>query len=266
MKGLPLVRDGAGARIALIDSGVDGSHPWLGNAPLVHTRVVRDGQRFGVRPDPGGDDSGHGTACAGILHRMVPRAEITSVRALGPDGRCSKNALVHAVHYCVKQRFDVVNLSLGIDIPRKAPLKVTDHRPILSLYELADAAATNGVVLVASGPNVAHFRTYPGRFKAIIGVGRGDFRELEKLAIERTADHEVVAPGTDVVAPALGGSERRWTGTSFACPFVAAHVARVVAARPRLPIELVKAALHTIAAAFEGEQASDRGSVATETT
>ncbi len=264
----PLVRDGAGARVALIDSGVDSSHPWLRRAPLKHVRVLRDGQRFAVKPDKGGDDSGHGTACAGILHRMVPAAEITSVRALGPDGRCSKNALVSAVHYCIKERFDVVNLSLGIDVPRKAPLKVTDHRPLLSLYELADAAATAGVVLVASGPNVAHFRTYPGRFKSLVGVGRGDFEEHEKLTISRTADYEVVAPGTDVVAPALGGSERRWTGTSFACPFVAAHVARVVAARPRLPIELVKAALHSIAAAFSSEQepAADRVSLQTETT
>ena len=51
------------------------------------------------------------------------------------------------------------------------------------------------------------------------------------------------------LAPALGGGERRWTGTSFATPCVAAHVARLLAASPRMPLESVKAALHTIAAA-----------------
>jgi len=241
-------RDGAGARVALIDSGVDGGHPWFARAELQHRRVERHGKGFRVVPDEGGDHSGHGTACAGILHRMVPAASIESVRALSPDGRCSHWALIAALRYCVRRRFDVVNLSLGIDVPRGAPLRAADQRPILSLYELADAACTAGVVLVASGPNVAQFRTYPGRFKALVGVGRGDPSEPEALRTARCADHELVAPGTNVLAPALGGGERRWTGTSFACPFVTAQVARIRAVQPRLPIELVKAALHALAA------------------
>ncbi len=240
--------DGAGVRVAVVDSGVDPSHPWFVDADLCHRRLDKGGKGYRVVPDDGGDQSGHGTACAGIVHRMVPAATIVSLRALGPDGRCSRGALITALQYCVKERFGVVNLSLGIDIPRNMPLKVADHRPILSLYELADLASTLGVILVASGPNVAQFRTYPGRFKAIIGVGRGSFDEPTTLRTARTQDHELLAPGTDVVAPALGGGERRWTGTSFACPFVSGHVARVLAARPGLPIESVKASLHAIAA------------------
>ncbi|MCA9621826.1 MAG: S8 family serine peptidase [Myxococcales bacterium] len=239
---------GQGSRIALIDSGVDPRHPWLQKAELRHLRVDKTATgAHVVVPDEGGDTSGHGTACAGILHRMVPAAAITSLRALGPNGRCSRSALIAALHHCIKERFTVVNLSLGIDVPRKAPLKVSDHKPLLSLYELADAAYTVGVVLVASGPNVAHFRTYPGRFKALIGVGRGRFEDLEALETERCQDHEILAPGTDVLAPALDGGERRWTGTSFACPFVAAHVARILAARPGLGVEGVKVALHELA-------------------
>ncbi len=252
---VPVRGDGAGVRIAVIDSGVDPSHPWVVDGQLSHLRLERDGKAYRVVEDRGGDQSGHGTACAGIIHRMVPAASIVSLRALGPDGRCSRSALITALQYCVKERFGVVNLSLGIDIPRKMPLKVADQRPILSLYELADVASTVGVVLVASGPNVAQFRTYPGRFKALIGVGRGNFAELSTLRSVRNQDHELLAPGTDVVAPALGGGERRWTGTSFACPFVTGHVARILAARPGLPIESVKASLHAIAAQQQAGQA-----------
>lgn len=253
----PLQRDGRGARIALIDSGVDASHPWLSQAALEHVRVERQGKGFDVVPADSGDHSGHGTACAGIIHRLVPAASITSVRALGQDGRCSRGALIHALIFCIKQRFDVVNLSLGIDIPRKAALKVSDHLPLLRLYEAADAANTLGVVLVASGPNVHHFRTYPGRFKSLVGVGRDNFEDREMLRSERTRDYEVVAPGTDVLAPALGGGERRWTGTSFACPFVTAHVARIRAARPGLAVAAVKVALHSLAAACSPTPASE---------
>ncbi len=244
----PLIRDGRGARIAIVDSGVDPSHPWLAGAALSHYQLVQEGSGWQVVADAGGDVSGHGTACAGILHRMVPAAALVSIKALGADGRCSRAALLAALRHCIRERFHVVNLSLGIAVPRKAALKASDHQPILSLYELADAAYTVGVVLVASGPNVETFRTYPGRAKALIGVGRGSFEDMEALASERGPDYEILAPGTDVLAPALGGGERRWTGTSFACPFVSAHVARIVAARPGLPIEQVKAALHALAA------------------
>ena len=247
-----LARDGAGVRVAIIDSGVDRTHPWLARAKIEHFRVEREQDSYRVVADAhGGDASGHGTACAGIIHRMVPGATIVDVRALGQDGRCSKNALITALRFCVQQRFEVVNLSLGIDVPRKVPLKAGDHLPILSLYEVADAAVTAGVVLVAAGPNVPQFRTYPGKFKSLIGVGRGTFAEADRLKSERCEDHEILAPGTDVVAPALGGGERRWTGTSFATPFVASHVARILAARPGLPLEEVKAAMHAIAAAQE---------------
>jgi subtilisin family serine protease len=247
MTEVPLLRDGRGVRVAVIDSGVDAGHGWFAEAKLSHLRLEKTATGFQVVGDDGGDMSGHGTACAGIIHRMVPAAEIVSIRALDADGRCSRDALITALRHCVKDRVPVVNLSLGIDVPRKAALKATDHLPILNLYEIADAAYTVGVVLVASGPNVDHFRTYPGRFKSLIGVGRAAFEDHDKLRSARTQDHEILAPGTDIVAPALGGGERHWTGTSFACPFVSGHVARIVAARPGLPVELIKASLHALA-------------------
>ena len=103
--------------------------------------------------------------------------------------------------------------------------------------------------MVASGPNITSFRTYPGRFKSLVGVGRGAFTDSEALRREITDDYEILAPGNDVLAPALGGGERRWTGTSFACPHVAAHLARLRATRPGLSIEALKTALHALAEA-----------------
>ena len=247
---VPHSLSGNGVTLAIVDSGVDGSHPWLAHAALTHVQVERRGELWAVAPSQGGDASGHGTACAGIIHRMVPRAAIISVRALDAEGRGSRDALITALRYCVRERFSVVNMSLGIDIPRSAPLRPNDYKSIVELYEIADAAYTAGVVLVASGPNASSFRTYPGRFKSLIGVGRGAFEDNEALASDLTPDYEILAPGTDVLAPALGGGERRWTGTSFACPHVAAHVARIRAARPNLTIEGIKAAIHELAFAY----------------
>ena len=260
---VPIDSEARGTTIAIIDSGVEGSHPWLVNASIRHLQVERIGETFTVVPAAAGDLSGHGTACAGIIHRMAPAAEIISIRALSPEGRCSREGLVAALRHAVRERFHVVNLSLGIDVPRSAPLRPTDYKSIVDLYETADAAYTAGVVLVASGPNITSFRTYPGRFKSLVGVGRGAFTDSEALQREITDDYEILAPGNDVLAPALGGGERRWTGTSFACPHVAAHLARLRAARPGLSVEAMKTALHALADAqrIDAENARGEGTI-----
>lgn len=235
-------------RVALVDSGVDVSHPSLDRSKIRSLHVVRQGEGFAVHPDEPVDRSGHGTACAGIIQRLAPFAEITSVCVLSNEGRCSRDGLLAALRHCVREGFDVVNLSLGIDVPKGAPLRPTDYKSIIELYEIADLAYTAGVVLVAAGPNASAFRTYPGRFKSLIGVGRAATDDPEFLQTEITVDYEILAPGNEVMAPALGGGERRWTGTSFAAPHVTAHVARLRAERPRMTIQEIKAALHALAA------------------
>lgn len=247
----PLERSGRGVRVAIVDSGVDPWHPWLTGARVTHVGVEKQGEIFSIKPCEPGDQSGHGTACAGIIHRMAPEADLVSVRAFGADGRCSRDGLISALRYCVRERFGVVNLSLGIDFPRGAPLRPNDYKSIVELYEVADAAHTAQVVLVASGPNAASYRTYPGKFKSLIGVGRGSFTDPEALRTEVTLDYEILAPGNDVLGPALPAGERHWTGTSFAAPHVTAHVARLRAARPGLSVDAVKTALHELAAAWE---------------
>jgi subtilisin family serine protease len=240
-------RSARGATVAIIDSGVDDAHPWLATARVRHLQVARRGELWAVEPAEALDVSGHGTACAGIVHRLAPEAAIVSLRALGPDGRGSRDALIAALRHAVRERYPVVNVSLGIDVPRGAALRPADHRSIVELYEVADAAYTAGVVLIAAGPNLASLRTYPGKFKSLIGVGRGAFADPEALRTHLTEDHEILAPGDEIMAPALGGGERRFTGTSFACPHVTAHVARLRAARPDLGVEAIKAALHRLA-------------------
>ncbi|MBK8257566.1 MAG: S8 family serine peptidase [Polyangiaceae bacterium] len=255
-------RSGRGVRVAIVDSGVDPHHPWLDGARVSHFGVERQGEGFAIKPVEPGDQSGHGTACAGIIHRMAPEADLVSVRAFGPDGKCSRDGLLAALRFCVRERFGVVNLSLGIDFPRGAPLRPNDYKSIVELYEVADAAHTAHVVLVASGPNAASYRTYPGKFKSLIGVGRGAFTDPEALKSEITLDYEILAPGNDVLGPALPVGERHWTGTSFAAPHVSAHVARVRAARPNLSVDAVKTALHEIAAAWEKMTSEKSGGTA----
>ncbi|NUP04759.1 MAG: S8 family serine peptidase [Polyangiaceae bacterium] len=245
-------------RVAVVDSGVDTTHAAFASARITTFTVEPKGPVLGVVPGASGDGSGHGTACAGIIHKLVPEADLVSVRALGPDGRGSREALVAALRFCVREGIHVVNLSLGIDLPKASPVRPTDARSILDLYEVADDAFAQGIVLVAAGPNTSTFRTYPGKAKSLIGVGRGSFADPERLESSITGDYELVAAGVDVVAPAVGGGERKWTGTSFACPHVAAHAARVVARLGTKSALEVRAELHAIARRYVSEKEQRR--------
>lgn len=243
-------------RVAIVDSGIDAAHPAFQSAAIRAFAVQPKGPGLTVEPTEPSDASGHGTACAGIVHRLAPFAEIVSVRALGPDGRGSRDALVMALRFCIKERFSIVNLSLGIDLPKATPVRPTDTKSILDLYELCDDAFVNGVVLVAAGPNVATLRTYPGKAKSLIGVGRGAFDDPERLESATTAEHEIVAAGVDVVAPAAGGGERKWTGTSFACPHVAGHAARIVERTGSVDPLVIRAELHRAARRYSQPEMS----------
>jgi subtilisin family serine protease len=243
----------SGVRVAIVDSGVDASHPAFAGATITSFAVTqKPGGLLTVEAAPPSDPSGHGTACAGIVLRLAPAVEIVSVRALGPDGRGSRDALIAALRFCVREGIPVVNLSLGVDMPKGQPLRPTDVKSILDLYEVADEAFARGVTLVAAGPNAASLRTYPGKAKSLIGVGRGVFAEPERIELDITAEYDLVAAGTDVPAPALGGGERKFTGSSFACPHVAGHAARWVALTGKSDVLAVRAGLYAIARGQKG--------------
>src|SRR5687767_4276219 len=74
---------GAGVRIAIIDSGIETSHPQLGGMRLEDDiAVTSDGLRLEVVPGEGKDLYGHGTAIASVIRRIAPEATLGSFRVL----------------------------------------------------------------------------------------------------------------------------------------------------------------------------------------
>jgi subtilisin family serine protease len=88
-------------RVAVIDSGVNPAHPHI-------TRV--DG---GYPENDFLDRLGHGTAVMAAIQEKAPGAEYYAVRVFGRDLRTNIDALVAALEWCVENRMDVINLSLG---------------------------------------------------------------------------------------------------------------------------------------------------------
>src|SRR6266513_5197851 len=74
---------GAGVRVCILDSGVETTHPLVGEVQQ-SVAISIEGDEVGVEEhDTAGDLCGHGTACAGIVRALAPESELASVRVLG---------------------------------------------------------------------------------------------------------------------------------------------------------------------------------------
>jgi subtilisin len=131
---------GKGARVCILDSGVELGHPLVGEVQSAVVVTAGEDGEPRIDEDAEGDVCGHGTACAGIVRALAPEAEIHSVRVLGPGYTGSGKILLAGLRHAIEQRFDIVNMSLSTT--------KKDHAAVL--HELADAAYFKRMVLVAS--------------------------------------------------------------------------------------------------------------------
>jgi subtilisin len=228
---------GAGVRVAILDTGIDAGHPDL-VAPVTRCVRVATGPRGTpvVVPDEPGDPAGHGTACADIVGALAPEVELWSVRVLGPSTRGSSAALLAALEWAVNEGAQVINLSLGTREPAMAA----------PLRDLVDAAYRKSLLVVASANNVPGVKSYPAVFTSLVCVDAEYLPDREAFLF-RTGDmSELVAPGVYVDAAWPGGGRKLVTGTSFACPHISGHIARLLSANPGLAPFQVKTLLYAM--------------------
>ena len=225
---------GAGVKVAVVDSGIDGEHPRVGGIAGAVAFELDPSAELGYveREGPHEDLVGHGTACAAIIRALAPDAEIYSVRVLGANLK-GRGALLHAgVAWSVERGMHVANLSLSSK----------SDAMFGPLHEIADHAYFSGTVLVCAANNLPG-PTYPSQYAAVISVAARPGSEELALAYNAHPPVEFGARGIDVdVAWAERGSITA-TGNSFAAPHVSAMVALMRSKHPWLTPLQVKAVL-----------------------
>ena len=222
---------GKEAKIAIIDTGVDFSHPDLADN-------VRTGINVLNPQLPAGDDHGHGTHVAGIISAVDNDAGVVGiasdailypVKALNLRGEGSLADVIRALDWCVEQRMDVVNMSFGID------------RPSQALHTAISRAVQAGCMVVAAAGNHGINRTvdYPAAYNEVIAVGAAD--EYDNIAwfSSRGPEVKLVAPGTKVISTSTGNSYLRLNGTSMAAAHVSGAIAILLKALKRSSKETV---------------------------
>jgi subtilisin len=227
---------GAGVDVAIVDSGVDATHPAVGSVDRA-VALTWDPDEEEVRYDDGPHDDlyGHGTACAGIVRQVAPEAGITSVRVLGQ--RLTGKGVVFAagLRWAIASGARVVNLSLS-----------TGREDYFGLFhEIADEAAFAGVTLVCATNNVPA-PTYPSQFSSVVSVAAHDGKDPFCIDVNPKPPVEFGAPGLDLTVPWLGGGTIVATGNSFAAPHVTGLVARILSKHPHLTPYEVKTVLRAV--------------------
>ncbi len=212
------------SKLIIIDQGVEAHHDRLRSCQLTgQTIYQRADGRFVHKADLFHDVTGHGTAVAGIIHRIVPDQQIHAIKLAAHNDVITEDLLTEALKTCLSVTgARIVNLSMGI----------ATNTPSNALCQVCDQLRAAGIVVVAAVHNFPSLNCYPAFFDSVYGVGCG--------LIEQRHDYGFLGPGpTNVLAK--GTSQRViWkdngykitAGTSFATAHFSGLLAELLASYP----------------------------------
>ncbi|MDF1861370.1 MAG: S8 family serine peptidase [Verrucomicrobiales bacterium] len=230
---------GKGVRIAVIDSGIEASHPRLADLSIRDAvRFEEKGGSIEVIEDDGSDGFGHGTAVADIIHRFAPEAEIGSFRVIDARSLSRTHLICAGVREAIRRGYHVLNCSFGC---RGMAKFILPHK------EWADEAWLKGIHVVAACSNSGNDEAeWPSHFASVIGV---DLADTPGDEIFYRGDHLVSfsAKGENVEVAWLNGSIQVQTGTSFTAPKISAHIARILSVYPGTPPSTMYSLLASVA-------------------
>ncbi len=221
---------GAGVRVALLDTGIDESHADLAEA-------IDDARDFTRSRRGPADRNGHGTHVAGIVaarmndHGVIgvaPQSRLLIAKVLDDNGVGSSAAVAAGVDWACDHGAHIVGMSLG------------SPQPDISLRQAIERAAAKGVFVITAAGNTgrANSVNYPARWRETIAVAAVDRNGRLARFSSRGPQVDIAAPGQDVLSTYRDGGYAKLSGTSMAAPFVAGVVALLVSVhncRSRLP-------------------------------
>lgn len=160
---------------------------------------------------------GHGTAVAGLLHLVAPEAHIMPLKAFGPDGTATLDAVVRSIYYAVDNGANILNLSFS----------ATENS--VALARAIHYAVLHGVVVVSSAGNDGKAEmVYPGAYLPVLNTASLDSNNQKADFSNYGHTVKVAAPGVGLITIYPDNHWAAVSGTSFSAPLVSGEAALVL--------------------------------------
>jgi len=255
--------------VAVLDSGVDYTHPDLANNIWTRPPIIKayqdddltsdgpidDVHGFNLVEDNGDpmDDNGHGTHCAGIIGAeggnglgvagVNWNVKIMPLKFMDENGSGTTKDAIEAINYVIDRKRAGVNVriisaSWGSTIKSRA------------LEDVIRKAGEEGILFVAAAGNASSDNDraphYPasydlGNVISVAAVNRND--QLASFSNYGAKSVQVAAPGEEILSTWLEHDFRELKGTSMATPFVSGVAALILSQNPNLPVSDLRAKL-----------------------
>jgi subtilisin len=234
---------GEGASVAVIDTGIDSTHPDLAGQVAGGVNII-DPQH----PDNWKDDEGHGTHVSGTIAGngknggiagVAPMAKLYAIKVLDKDGNGNYSDVIAGIEWAMNHGIKIANMSLGAD-EGSEPL----HRAV-------QAALAKGMTIIAAAGNTGGPVGFPGAYPEAIAVGASDSSDHVAPFSSRGPEVAYIAPGVEILSLKMGGGYVSLSGTSMASPHISGLAALAFASGATTPSAL-RAALDKAARPIAG--------------
>jgi hypothetical protein len=183
---------------------------------------------------------GHGTAVAGVILQVAPKATIMPLKVLDSNGKGDLDHVVAAIDYAVNNGARVINISLGSTEYSQALWTVINHAIANNVFVVA-AVGNGGQKNAATYPGAMGYWWDAGK---MIGVGSINNNDQVSSFSNSGDDVFMYAPGDNVPTYAPDNRTATATGTSFATPLVAGAMALAYGETQNTTIQPVSQSLY----------------------
>jgi subtilisin family serine protease len=222
---------GADVTVAVIDSGIDVTHPEL--AGVISGTFDALNNNEGAHP--------HGTSIAGViaaharLMGTAPSAHLLAIRAFGAQKSGAESTsfiILKSLDYALRNNAKIINMSFA-----------GPHDP--AMQRGLAAAAAKGIVLIAAAGNAGAKSPplYPAADGNVIAVSATDQSDKLFAQSNRGSYVAIAAPGVDILSPAPDGKYQMSSGTSLSAAYVSGVAALMIARNPEISSADVRATL-----------------------
>jgi subtilisin len=241
---------GLGVTVAIIDSGIDYTHPDLGGC-LGESCKIAGGSDFVNNDDDPMDDDGHGTHVAGTVAAnedssgvvgVAPEATLYALKVLNASGSGSFSDVIKALEWVVDNGIKITNNSYG-----------SSGDPGTLVKAAFDNSYAAGVLHIAAAGNSGNCRGkndsvgYPAKYASVVAVAATNSSDNRPCWSSTGPDVELSAPGVSINSTKMGGGYIIYSGTSMASPHVAGVAALVLGTNASLATTEVRQILTSTA-------------------